>query len=80
MPYFKNEKGAKGYVNDEEMMARLEEAGYIRLEGTELFLRIIVEALKKWGVPALVAWIIFYLTDDFASSIILMLVTQNLLA
>ena len=80
MPYFKNEKGAKGYVNDEEMMIRLEKAGYIRLEGKELFLRLIVESLKDWGIPAVVCVTVFHFTGEFALSLIAFWVTQQILA
>ena len=79
MPYFKNEKGAREHVNDKEVMTHLEKAGFTKLKGKELFLCIVVKACKEWGIPMLVAWTIFYLTDDFASSIILLFVTQQML-
>ena len=79
MPYFKNEQGAKGYVNNDKVMTRLEEAGYIKLEGRELFLRIVVEAFKKWGIPALVSLAVFHFTGEFALGIVSLYVTQQIL-
>ena len=79
MPYFKNEQGAKGYVNDEEIMTRLEKAGHIRLEGKELFLRIVVEVFKKWGIPAVVSLVVFHFTGEFALSIVSLYVMQQIL-
>ena len=34
MPYFKNEEGAKGYVNNEEAMVRLEKKGFVKTKDT----------------------------------------------
>lgn len=79
MPYFKNEKGEKGHVNSEEVMSRLEEAGYIRLKGKELFLRIVVETCREWGIPALVALAVFHFTSEFVLSIVFLYVTQRIL-
>lgn len=79
MPYFKNEEGAKGYVNDEEVMSRLEGEGYVRLKGKELFLRLVIEALKDWGLPGVASTLTFLLTDDFALSTLAFWVTQQIL-
>ena len=80
MPYFKNEDGAKGHTNNEEVMARLEEAGYVRLEGKELLWRIVHAALKSWGIPALCVALVFNAWPDiFALSLVTFVTVQQIL-
>lgn len=79
MPYFVSEDGQKGYVNDEGVMSRLEEEGYIRLKGKELFACILVSACKHWFIPSLVSCVLFYWTGEFMLSLIIFYFTHRLL-
>lgn len=79
MPYFKTDSGGKGYVNDEGVMAGLEEKGFIRLEGKELFLHIVIMALKDWGIPALMSLGVYHFTGEFAYSLVVFWLAHTLL-
>lgn len=79
MPYFKNEDGKKGHTNSEEVMARLEEAGFIRLKGKELLLRIFVKVMAEWGIPAVAALIAYHFTGEFALAIFSLYTAQQIL-
>lgn len=82
MPYFKLPDGRrKGHVNDEATMVKLEEGGCVRLEGRELLVRIVWEALKKWGIPAVCALATFYyfIPDEFVVGLVVFALTQKIL-
>lgn len=80
MPYFKSvATGARGHVNDEAVMTRLEESGYVRLEGTELYARIVWEALKEWGIPAACALATFHFYSDPVVGLIIFASVQKIL-
>lgn len=80
MPYFKSADGrVKGRVSDGAIMVRLEEAGYVRLEGRELFVRIVWKAVKEWGIPSVCALIAFHFSDEFLLGLIVFCVVQGIL-
>lgn len=83
MPYFKRKDGAKGYTNNEEFMALLEECGYVRLKGKELFLHIIWTAMKTWGLPATAAFAIRHFggngTVEFVIALFIFAIVQRIL-
>lgn len=79
MPYFKTPDGGKGHVSDEEVMSRLEKQGFVRLKGKELFLRIVWNAMKKWGIPAVFAVIANHFTQEFMVGLIVFAGVQQIL-
>lgn len=77
--YFKDLKGYRGSTNSEEFMLELEKHGYERLFGRELFTHIVLQAVRKWGIPAVAALVAYELTHEFVVGLIVFVFVQNLL-